>query len=92
MLVATRLSVRLFQQRQSLLVSDILLIVCAIDALGLAVCDTMSYRLGAMSSVEIDESPSAANQREIALDKVCAIKSGFIRDIEEPVVNRWWEI
>lgn len=73
-LVITRLCIRIFQQRQKPSLSDAFLIVSVLDALGLAICDTESYKLGAMSGNSFgDETGPAALAREVTLSKVCKI-------------------
>lgn len=53
--VAARIYTRLFRLRAKLNVSDYLLIVSALDALGLIICDTLTYQMGVMDEYETSE-------------------------------------
>ncbi|OCK86355.1 hypothetical protein K432DRAFT_438617 [Lepidopterella palustris CBS 459.81] len=53
----TRIYARLAHQRLHLLLSDIFLIFACVDVLALIICDTLSYRLGAMNA---DTQPSVS--------------------------------
>ncbi|KAH7087081.1 hypothetical protein FB567DRAFT_592926 [Paraphoma chrysanthemicola] len=50
--VASRIYTRLFRARQKLDWSDYLLIASALDALGLIICDTLTYQMGVMDEYE----------------------------------------
>ncbi|TDZ67769.1 hypothetical protein CTRI78_v002607 [Colletotrichum trifolii] len=50
--VGLRIYARLFRLREKLALSDWLLILSAINALGLIICDTLTYQLGVMDSWE----------------------------------------
>ncbi|KAJ4258996.1 hypothetical protein NW762_008084 [Fusarium torreyae] len=50
--VGLRVYARLFRAREKLAWSDILLIVSAIDALGLIICDTLTYQIGVLDAWE----------------------------------------
>jgi hypothetical protein len=47
--------VRLINQQKGLVVSDAFLLLSALFALALAICDTITYQLGGLSGVEIDD-------------------------------------
>ncbi|KAI8934474.1 hypothetical protein NX059_008176 [Plenodomus lindquistii] len=50
--VAARIYTRLFRLRQKLDWSDYLLIASALDALGLIICDTLTYQMGVLDEYE----------------------------------------
>ncbi|KAJ4400018.1 hypothetical protein N0V91_008993 [Didymella pomorum] len=50
--VAARIYARLFRLRQKLDWSDYLLIASALDALGLIICDTLTYQMGVLDDYE----------------------------------------
>ncbi|KAJ4317224.1 hypothetical protein N0V84_007443 [Fusarium piperis] len=50
--VGLRIYARLFRQREKLSWSEILLIISAINALGLIICDTLTFQIGVMDSWE----------------------------------------
>ncbi|KAF2139761.1 uncharacterized protein K452DRAFT_352497 [Aplosporella prunicola CBS 121167] len=76
-LVIARLCVRLLVQRRSLLLSDYFLVISAIDAMALIVCDTATYKLGAMGA---DDSLSADDPaKEVALNKI-SFSSNYFYD------------
>lgn len=50
--VAARIYTRLFRLRQKLDWSDYLLIASALDALGLIICDTLTYQMGVLDDYE----------------------------------------
>jgi len=52
-LVGLRAGVRVMLKQTHLLVSDILLLLAALCILGLVICDTITYHLGAMADFEI---------------------------------------
>lgn len=49
------MAVRLVNQQKALLVSDVLLLVSCVFALGLIITDTMTYKLGALSGKDIED-------------------------------------
>ena len=55
MFVAARVYTRLFHLRQRLDLSDYLLIVSALDALGLIICDTLTFQMGVMDDYQPSE-------------------------------------
>jgi len=63
--VGLRIYVRLVRLRERLLLSDIILIISVIDAIGLIICDTITYHIGAMDneiySVELSKVSFASN-------------------------------
>jgi hypothetical protein len=61
-----RMFVRIHKQQKNLLVSDLLLLLSSIFALGLAITDTMTYKLGGLGDKDIVD----ANTR-IRIRKVC---------------------
>ena len=50
--VAARIYARLFRLRQRLDWSDYLLIASALDALGLIICDTLTYQMGVLDDYD----------------------------------------
>lgn len=54
--VGLRIYARLFRLREKLAVSDWILILSAINALGLIICDTLTYQIGVLD----DWTPSVA--------------------------------
>ncbi|EPE34168.1 hypothetical protein GLAREA_07181 [Glarea lozoyensis ATCC 20868] len=64
--VATRMFVRLHNQQKNLLVSDLLLLLSAVFALGLAITDTMTYELGGLGDEEIVDASTLIKLRKIA--------------------------
>lgn len=50
LLVIARIGLHLHMGQKSHLVSDSMLIVASLAALGLVICDTLTYRLGAMDT------------------------------------------
>lgn len=50
--VAARIYTRLFRLREKLTWADWLLIASALDALGLIICDTLTYRMGVLDEYE----------------------------------------
>ncbi|KAI0573411.1 hypothetical protein Alg130_10105 [Pyrenophora tritici-repentis] len=55
MFVAARICTRLFRLRQRLDCSDYLLIASALDALGLIICDTLTFQMGVMDDYQSSE-------------------------------------
>jgi len=55
MFIAARIYTRLFQLRQRLDTSDYLLIASALDALGLIICDTLTFQMGVMDDYQTSE-------------------------------------
>jgi hypothetical protein len=53
--VAARIYTRVIRLRSKLNWSDWLLIVSALDALGLIICDTLTYRMGVLDEYETSE-------------------------------------
>lgn len=53
--VIARVYTRLFQLRQRLDYSDYLLIASALDALGLIICDTLTFQMGVMDEYHTSE-------------------------------------
>ncbi|KAI5200672.1 hypothetical protein E4T38_06464 [Aureobasidium subglaciale] len=78
-LVGLRIGVRITKRQQKhVIVSDILLVVSALDCLGLIICDTWTYALGGMRYIPQGEALSAANIRnEVALDKISFASNYF---------------
>ncbi|RDW59042.1 hypothetical protein BP5796_11966 [Coleophoma crateriformis] len=70
-MVAIRLFVRIRIQRRKLLLSDAFLVISVIDAMALIICDTQSYRLGAMggSAFTSADSGAAELQQIVTLSK-----------------------
>ncbi|TVY54510.1 hypothetical protein LCER1_G005952 [Lachnellula cervina] len=64
--VATRMAVRLVNQQKALLVSDVLLLVSCVFALGLIITDTMTYKLGALSGKDIEDPDTLIRLGKIA--------------------------
>ena len=60
--VAARLYTRLFRVREKLSWADWLLIVSALDALGLIICDTLTYRMGVLDEYETSVKLSKVSQ------------------------------
>jgi hypothetical protein len=46
-----RIAVRLVIQRRKLLLSDLLLLPAALCILGIVICDTITYQMGAMANL-----------------------------------------
>ena len=65
--VAARIYTRIFRLRQKLDWSDYLLIASALDALGLIICDTLTYQMGVLddyeSSVKLSKVSSSLQPR-----------------------------
>ncbi|RDW63557.1 hypothetical protein BP6252_11102 [Coleophoma cylindrospora] len=80
-MVTIRLIVRVRIQRRKLLLSDIFLVVSVIDAMGLIICDTQSYRLGAMggSAFTSADSGAAELQQEVTLSKLFPVTKPRLR-------------
>jgi len=64
-LVCLRIFLRLVKSRERLLFSDIILIISVIDAIGLIICDTLTFHIGAMDneiySVELSKISFSSN-------------------------------
>ena len=60
--VAARLYTRLFRVREKLSWADWLLIASALDALGLIICDTLTYRMGVLDEYETSVKLSKVSQ------------------------------
>lgn len=72
-LIALRVWARLARQQQKhIITSDAFLIVSALVCLGLIVCDTLTYILGAMKpeTAGADMVTADALEKQVALDKV----------------------
>jgi hypothetical protein len=61
-LVAARLYTRLFRVREKLSWADWLLIASALDALGLIICDTLTYQMGVLDEYETSVKLSKVSQ------------------------------
>lgn len=61
--VALRVYTRLFRLREKLDWSDWLLIVSALDALGLIICDTLTYQMGVLDAWEPSVALSKVRQK-----------------------------
>ncbi|KAF3029619.1 hypothetical protein E8E12_000869 [Didymella heteroderae] len=69
--VALRIYLHLFHLRKRLNWSEILLIASALDALGLIVCDTLTYQMGVMDKYESSEKLSKVDlHAELVTDAV----------------------
>ncbi|KAK2051222.1 archaeal flagellin N-terminal-like domain-containing protein [Colletotrichum caudatum] len=68
--VGLRVYTRLFRLREKLVLSDYLLILSAVNALGLIICDTLTYQMGVMDNWE----PS------VALSKI-SFASNYFYDV-----------
>ena len=62
MFVAARLYTRLFRVREKLSWADWLLIASALDALGLIICDTLTYQMGVLDEYETSVKLSKVSQ------------------------------
>jgi hypothetical protein len=60
--VAARLYTRLFRVREKLSWADWLLIASALDALGLIICDTLTYKMGVLDEYETSVKLSKVSQ------------------------------
>ncbi len=60
--VAARLYTRLFRVREKLSWADWLLIASALDALGLIICDTLTYQMGVLDEYETSVKLSKVSQ------------------------------
>ncbi|GKT48714.1 uncharacterized protein ColSpa_08895 [Colletotrichum spaethianum] len=69
--VGLRVYTRLFRLREKLALSEYLLLLSAFNALGLIICDTLTYRLGVMDNWE----PS------VTLSKVISFASNYFYDV-----------
>ncbi|KAJ4986626.1 hypothetical protein SVAN01_07935 [Stagonosporopsis vannaccii] len=66
--VAARIYTRLFRLRQKLDWSDCLLIASALDALGLIICDTLTYQMGVLDDYETSVKLSKVNLANTFVD------------------------
>jgi hypothetical protein len=62
MFVAARMYTRLFRLRSKLDASDYLLLASALVALGLIICDTLTYQMGVMDEYETSVKLSKASR------------------------------
>jgi hypothetical protein len=61
--VAARIYTRLFRLREKLNASDYLLLMSALVALGLIICDTFTYQMGVLDSYETSEKLSKVKKK-----------------------------
>ncbi|TVY35991.1 hypothetical protein LOCC1_G007591, partial [Lachnellula occidentalis] len=64
--VATRMAIRLFNQQKALLVSDVFLLLSSAFALGLAITDTLTYKLGGLDGKDIEDPSTLVRMGKIA--------------------------
>jgi len=62
LLVSLRLAVRVTVKQSHLFLSDVLLVGGALCALGVIICDTVSYRVGAMDNYDMTNVSMAATE------------------------------
>jgi hypothetical protein len=68
--VAARIYTRLFKLRERMNWADWLLIASALDALGLIICDTLTYRMGVLDEYETSVKLSKVSLASRALPNI----------------------